>query len=1783
MTTFKKTIVTLCALVGAALTSFAAWQPGLQWGEVSGSGINTTAYPSTTNVSVTIEKATQWASSTSSTTIWKSNTTYVYWGMIYFDGSVYRFGESIDDVVWLKINDKVVINDTLHSNAAFTTVELPEGWYPFELRMYNGTGGGGATTSPNKGFSNTKGFGLIKCETKEEADLISTGADMTVPEDDGNMSLFRYDDGLGFDDCIDVSGYPASFGVVSPAYGSNSGYSEGQVVEISAPASWSSEDGKISMTCVGAERFEVDTTTGEKTPLEPIVGNRFSHTHSDKMLVVVWQWEPVRVGDPVWVGRVDNDWLNAANWENYVVPSSADNVILSGVNIEAAGRIDAASLTLTDGASLRVQGADNAHIGVTIAGDIEVGAESALSVFAGRCTGLATNFPTLYAEANLISARNIHIASRGTFTTGSDILTGVPVFVRCENFTLDRGGVVDATSLGYGWVASVDPLPDDGIKSNNGGMTYAPGYGYSYDNSGGYGGRGNSTSYGKVYGYKYAPWMPGSPDGVYNKFGAHWSIGLYGVQNSGGWVRGGGNVRIEASGRITVGGEIRANCYYRFYGAGSGGGIWLTAKNYTFFESAFLQARGGDCARKYTSSGGGGRISVGAGLTAEEIAALATGEVPEALTYGDAPAFVKTDVLCGETHPIVRDPYLYPRGATKNRDGTSTYVLNTNKVVAVKVSMRAADGEELCLGGLVEDAAGGAVIDVNDFNLKSGVTYTGGAWIISDSTGSEVAVGTGDKVTLPATTAGALLVAWSVTEKSTIDADEAVVPSGNILTFTGESGAAWEDAANWSGGAVPTLADAVTLSDGQFVVATSVVKAATLTVGEGATLAVGGTTANVAAQVGVSFAKYGIKTTGDLIVDGALSVGGTLANYDFGYNEAEVSVGGNLTLNGAGATAFYASRPAWSLFETYNIINVYHSRLDVKIGGNITLNGSSVIYAANDNLTGAAVRFTAKNVSVAPDAAFNAVARGYGAVAHKGEVPIDCTTYPNGYNQSVVYGYGQSWDTDTASYGGRSYNNDALEYGFALAPFLPGSPPRGTVRGGGTIWIESDGQFTHRGAINANGTQSGSVMSSGGGIWILTRSFVAAATATVTADAGTLPGVGSADASGGGRIAIVEGGYTDEDVAVFTFGGTPDGYTITESADGFINSVKGGEGFITSGAEKSTGKDGTFRYAKKPLTDARTIITSGDPVNAVNGTVTYGTFLVTEPSYTFENENYGLTRDGEARMPCVGYIVTNEAGVVIKEGYGTSVTFTPAEEGNTYLVWKYGAPIPEITVDIPEGAGGKVVASEGTTLTTSGKVYIDANGTLTAVPDEGYEFLYWLGEVHDGTERSAAISLTGGVKRKVRPVFRPAEAKATRRWVANAKGSFYDSANWEGGIIPGLNDDVIITNGVCYASNYVEMASITLTDNARLFAGANVSAANATKSLSDFKNSLYVVSYGDTRIERAVVKVNGNVMLEDTAEFALGGLDPNYRCYLSAANITLDGTAKMLVSGGELTDGYTHKTGSGFVTVSGKFTLNDESAFYPLSAGYTGGSVVITCDTFTLATNAMVNANGLGYRWYPTKTPQSLAPGGGSGYGTAAGHGGYGKGYNATYGNTYDCLYAPIQPGSCTLVAYNSIIANSYPGGGVIRIHARNCHIAGTMTAIDIFGHEKAWHKDLGFIYNAGSGGSIWITAERIMRVYPGAQIIVRGRWANYGYASGGGRVSIGRKISQGELDGLIENGDEIPVRLSGRPLKVLDKVAFTNLFNDVSLSLTVNGSQQEGSFVFLDGGRCDGTVIILR
>lgn len=423
-----------------------------------------------------------------------------------------------------------------------------------------------------------------------------------------------------------------------------------------------------------------------------------------------------------------------------------------------------------------------------------------MKVTAGRAADPQT-FALLYPQANPMTiGGKFTIEKGGKFTPVTDILTGNPVFVTARVFDLQDEGMVDATGMGYG-VALLDGECPEGARSYTAaGYTYYlyapgcyPGYGTS---AGAYGislGRG-----GTAYGYAYAPWLPGSPGGIYNGYfnGYNWQTGTYEQHPeylmflNGGWGRGGGAIRIHATdmlplwrGRIepliytpatrqpityafgaacdqrdhqnTVAGpgyggngdRPRASCGhaygYRYApflpgscgisdaaedrGGGAiwidsagqftllgtldasgaaaadgrswtstGGGIWIGALGFTAGPNAAMLAPGGSTpgvSYGYGTFGAaGGRIALAIGVSNAEKAALARGEMPASLTYEDTITLVATDVTGGEGAPS--------SGSVNYRAGDGTCATVRGTLTGTTVHVTGAPVEALSEGAL---------------------------------------------------------------------------------------------------------------------------------------------------------------------------------------------------------------------------------------------------------------------------------------------------------------------------------------------------------------------------------------------------------------------------------------------------------------------------------------------------------------------------------------------------------------------------------------------------------------------------------------------------------------------------------------------------------------------------------------------------------------------------------------------------------------------------------------------------------------------------------------------------------------------------------------------------------------------------------------------------------------------------------------------------------------------------------------------------------------------------
>jgi len=257
-----------------------------------------------------------------------------------------------------------------------------------------------------------------------------------------------------------------------------------------------------------------------------------------------------------WQGT-DTDWSKNANWDQNHPPQAGEDVLVDGT----AATYPVLAVDTPSLASFTI--------------------ESQQIVF--------TNWSTTLIASNVTVRNGGVLALPDPFST-SEMSNRVDIL--CTNFVLLAGGSIDADAKGY--------LPGNGPGT---GASYS-----SYAGGAGHGGRGGRTYYvgttnGPAYDSGSAPAMPGSGGGV--------SAG----DTSG---RGGGAVRIKASGTAIVSGTITADGSSASasvtYGAGgSGGSIYIQCATFAG-TNGLLSADGGNgspyAGYTYGAEGAGGRIAV---------------------------------------------------------------------------------------------------------------------------------------------------------------------------------------------------------------------------------------------------------------------------------------------------------------------------------------------------------------------------------------------------------------------------------------------------------------------------------------------------------------------------------------------------------------------------------------------------------------------------------------------------------------------------------------------------------------------------------------------------------------------------------------------------------------------------------------------------------------------------------------------------------------------------------------------------------------------------------------------------------------------------------------------------------------------------------------------------------------------------------------------------------------------------------------------------------------------
>ena len=1440
-------------------------------------------------------------------------------------------------------------------------------------------------------------------------------------------------------------------------------------------------------------------------------------------------------------------WRTDANWDTGSQPGAGDDVVIDGKSVTVSGAVAVNSLTVTGSkAMLTVKALPLENT----------------SVFSSRETAIAA----LWEHATRVTVAEAFAVKNGASVVPvCDPVTGTSVLFFVGSFELEEGAKMDAYKQGWTWTeyTNVEQVPQYADKETaNGGKksyyTFAFGHGAGYNGTSYHGGTSASS-----YGNAYAPFLSGSQAGAYS-----------GISIAG------GAVCVFASGAATVNGTIDVTSAHAGNGGPSGGSIWLTSGEVLALgEAALLKANGANGMNGNQGRGEGGRVCLVDGATDDTIASLLDGIVPDGFTA------VKFDDDRVNVKGGVND-------AKKAAAGTSWRISSTDVSTTVTVQSSPvaviADGVTYGevsaeYGKTISFTAGAYGIDPTA--SKKDVRYACKGYVISNVTeevlrkaeltaavtpvkgmgpytltwlwddrevlatvtidgAGEVSVGgetydasftrfcrAGEPVVFTASTEAAdtRFISWTglvlpgsfaSTAEIAVTFEQPSALTASFLTgelrraYVGKAGGSWHDPLNWQPGGVPGEDEDVVLED-MSIKAPNGITVKSLTV-NGGSLTLGSTTL-ADAQV--------MTIAGDMTVTNGATL--TVQAHEL----ADLSV---FTDKATAAAALWANRSV------------------VKVGGRFSVSGGAKVCPVNDPVTGVPVVFEVGSFDLAADGTIDANGAGWrwqpvgsrtfpdGITKYTGAAKINNTQYASVF--TLAFAPGSSYSIG-ASHGGlgapRGNSSVRPPYGYRSAPFLPGSPG-GThdktvsvSNGGGTICVLSAGEARLGGILSANAVQnpftgdnsySGA---SGGGVWIVAGQIVQTDTLTVMAKGSTHSSTLAYKPGAGGRVSFLSGvDSMSETFAELVAGGEPESLSYTDLAFSGL-SVAGARNADTT---DNIAADGTATQVFDAST-FETLTVCGAPLDAISAGVTYGDAQLLPGPVLYAVTDYGHDPADPAnvRYSCGGWVVSNATALVAEDVTATAAFDIVKGEGPYTLTWRW-ADRETRTVVTPAPALGTITCGGEAILEET--IYWIRDGetlTLDAVPEDGCTLTTWRG-VPRGGETAAWQVLSGAEPHVVTAFFHDSASATTRYWKKGADGDFYVAANWEGDVVPGFGDTVVVSNGTCRVMDRLQLAGLVVTN------GATVRISNAD-----------------------VVTVAGD--------------------------LALYGSAKLYVTARPLDAAHTFATGTTRVTVGGTLSLAGTSTLYPESDAWSGSTVRFDVGDFELAAGASVNADNLGWGWLTyTGTPaegattctsegvkyQTIAIGRGWDYGNGGSYGTKANGYSGpAYGWTNSVIHAGSPNG-----VYSSGAYRFDRGGGLIRIHATGlATIDGVLSA----------DGNSGNVYGGPSGGGIWLTAKEFS-FGDAAVLRARGGTANYSSNGSGGRIAIGVCTDERRIDELAETGTYPGLR-KGR---IHDEAFFRENVGNASMTIDVhsrpNASQVDkpGTFVYLDAART-GLMLLVK
>ena len=793
----------------------------------------------------------------------------------------------------------------------------------------------------------------------------------------------------------------------------------------------------------------------------------------------------------------------------------------------------------------------------------------------------------------------------------------------------------------------------------------------------------------------------------------------------------------------------------------------------------------------------------------------------------------------------------------------------------------------------------------------------------------------------------------------------------------------------------------------------------------------------------------------------------------------------------------------------------------------------STIHVMNEFRSGAAVWLDLQDVEVQAGAEITANYGGYGK--------FDSTGAASGRSYSMCPGgHGTGDNTSGGSHGGAGGSEESVypamkatshvaTYGYATAPYYPGSPNSGSggcdSRGAGSIRLDCT-TLDLEGALLAQGylASGNKGASAGGGIWVVCETFTAGTDAKVFAQGGNSTGDNSA--GGGGRIAICEGLTNEQVLELFeTADHLATDATVSSLADklGARFSAAGGTGT----SSRSNGYDGTGVYIVNTA-GKKTMVVQGDPVNMGEPTPGYGP-QVFEQNQVIElagPEDAYVSDDNRSRRNCVGYTITDLNGDELVDSDERTGSYKITQD--CILTWKLTSLVHKLETSVSEGG-----AIETNAIAAADEAWQPDGSTitLTAVPAANRAFAGWYGELPTNLQAAATLSFPSEKGRTVKALFVTTE-EGEAVWTGAGDGtSWDDAANWDIGAVPGPNSDVLLANTANVVAAMcvpVCVKSLTVDAGATLKLAPNGAYSTYSKPQVAEKSvetdwQPIALRVADDMTVNGTFEIGGKFSLA-TLELSVGGAltfgegakGTLYAAYRASEEFFANPKSRYDTNETSMAEAALYVDG-GRVTVGGEMLVATNAVVATWCDFVSGASVRFDVGSLRVEAGGKIDADGKGwgyvtysdvaYAFCPTLRDGST---GGYAGGTYAGVGGYADSHSPSF-KVYGWALAPLLPGGPGFNTYGA------PGGGVVRIHATGAlRCYGTITAVG--GTGNGYH---------GAGGGIFLTGSRF-RSADTTVVSAAGHdnTANGNSGAGaGGRVAIGEHLNVAQLDELYQSG----------------------------------------------------------